>query len=113
MNLALSIINLAIFARVFGYQEFERIVGWANRGSSAIALGNFDRNTGIGTAETRYSFTQFTPAGIFQWVYNDFQMDEAVERSVEDGSGEAWAQRRQELVNRWQEGIHLYRTWPS
>ncbi|KAJ6474632.1 hypothetical protein C8R47DRAFT_986707 [Mycena vitilis] len=58
--------------------------------------------------ETRYSFTQFTPAGIFRFVYNGCRTDKDVESSA---SGEEFERRRQDRMKRWQEGVNMYRVW--
>ncbi|KAJ7838569.1 hypothetical protein B0H13DRAFT_1599868 [Mycena leptocephala] len=66
-------------------------------------------NIKIDPRETRGSFTQFTPAGIFRWVYNGFKTDEKVEMSAAF-SPEMRERRRQDRMNRWQESARMYRT---
>ncbi|KAJ7076921.1 hypothetical protein C8R43DRAFT_910598, partial [Mycena crocata] len=66
-------------------------------------------NVPVGSKETRFSFTQYTPAGIFRWVYNDFRTDADVEQNMCTNEQD---QRREDRANRWREGIHMYRTWP-
>ncbi|KAF8127507.1 hypothetical protein K438DRAFT_1612418, partial [Mycena galopus ATCC 62051] len=39
-------------------------------------------NMGIGEEETRYSFTQFSAAGLFQWVNNGFKSNLTVSEEI-------------------------------
>ncbi|KAJ7834836.1 hypothetical protein B0H13DRAFT_1653019 [Mycena leptocephala] len=66
-------------------------------------------NTSIQTHEKRFSFTQFTAAGIFRFVDNDFRTD----RSVNEGglSSAEKAQRVEACRSRWVEGLKMYRRW--
>jgi hypothetical protein len=41
-------------------------------------------NIGIGPNERRYSFTQFTAAGLFRWVDNGFRSDLTVTEQIRD-----------------------------
>ncbi|KAJ7081481.1 hypothetical protein C8R43DRAFT_909858, partial [Mycena crocata] len=67
-------------------------------------------NVKIGVNETRFSFTQFTPAGIFRWVYNGFRTDKDVNSS--SCTTEELRQRRaRDRAERWREGVGMYRTW--
>ncbi|KAJ7075453.1 hypothetical protein B0H15DRAFT_791809 [Mycena belliarum] len=214
MNLQHSVVNLAIFARLFALKSFERIAGWTNTlfmafapllhqyysstldqlfdwdatqervkplrrnfmrrlsvfatatfnfgpatvtfphidfgnlawGWCAItALGSFDPDRGghlilwdlklvirfppgctillpsailrhsnvkIQENERRYSFTQFTPAGIFRWVYNGFRTENDV-NTARSTTADEHEQRRQDRTRRWAEGVKMYRTWPT
>ncbi|KAJ7025058.1 hypothetical protein C8F04DRAFT_1269665 [Mycena alexandri] len=67
-------------------------------------------NLQIGPNETRFSFTQFTPAGIFRWVYNDFRTDKDINAAKSTTEAER-EQRRQDRASRWQEGIRMYTKW--
>jgi hypothetical protein len=67
-------------------------------------------NTKIQAGERRYSFTQFTPAGIFRWVYNGFWTDRDINQSKQTTQTDRERRRREQRA-RWQEGIKMYRTW--
>ncbi|KAJ7768415.1 hypothetical protein B0H16DRAFT_1308007 [Mycena metata] len=67
-------------------------------------------NLKIGPNETRFSFTQFTPAGIFRWVYNDFRTDKDINAAKSTTEAER-EQRKRDRAGRWQEGICMYRKW--
>ncbi|KAJ7019135.1 hypothetical protein C8F04DRAFT_976143, partial [Mycena alexandri] len=67
-------------------------------------------NLKIGPGETRYSFTQFTPAGIFRWVYNDFRTDKDINADKSTTQAER-EQRKHDRARRWQEGIRMYCKW--
>ncbi|KAJ7817575.1 hypothetical protein B0H13DRAFT_1662577 [Mycena leptocephala] len=62
--------------------------------------------------ETRYSFTQFTPAGLFRWVYNGNRTDWDVEHAKTTTAADR-ERRRRDRMERWQAGIKMYRTWGS
>ncbi|KAJ7765191.1 hypothetical protein B0H16DRAFT_1454371 [Mycena metata] len=51
-------------------------------------------NLKIGPNETRFSFTQFTPAGIFRWVYNDFRTDKDINASKSTTQAEREQRKR-------------------
>ncbi|KAJ7062414.1 hypothetical protein B0H15DRAFT_794827, partial [Mycena belliarum] len=71
-------------------------------------------NVKIKPGERRYSFTQFTPAGIFRWVYNGFRTEKEANGEGKTAAGqEEQERRRRDRVNRWQEGVRMYRTWPD
>ncbi|KAJ7823927.1 hypothetical protein B0H13DRAFT_2305803 [Mycena leptocephala] len=66
-------------------------------------------NTSIQPGETRFSFTQFTAAGIFRFVDNDFHTDRSV---VEAGLTAAEKTARLEArKTRWLEGLKMYKRW--
>ncbi|KAJ7711072.1 hypothetical protein B0H16DRAFT_1480622 [Mycena metata] len=67
-------------------------------------------NLKISPNKTRFSFTQFTPAGIFRWVYNDFRTDKDI-NSAKSTMPEEHEQRKRDWASRWQEGIRMYRKW--
>ncbi|KAJ7713338.1 hypothetical protein B0H16DRAFT_1341475 [Mycena metata] len=67
-------------------------------------------NLKIGPNETRFSFTQFTPAGIFRWVYNDFRTDKDV-NSSKNTTPQEHERRKRDREARWREGIKMYRRW--
>ncbi|KAJ7141823.1 hypothetical protein C8R46DRAFT_920978, partial [Mycena filopes] len=69
-------------------------------------------NTKIQPGERRFSFTQFTPAGIFRWVYNGFRTDKDVDSSGSTTEGDH-ARRQQDRAARWREGIKMYKVWHS
>ncbi|KAJ6571548.1 hypothetical protein B0H19DRAFT_937693, partial [Mycena capillaripes] len=66
-------------------------------------------NTSIQANEKHYSFTQFTVAGIFRFVDNDFQTDRTVNES--GLSAQEKLQRAEERRTRWVEGLKMYRRW--
>ncbi|KAF8195981.1 hypothetical protein K438DRAFT_1968448 [Mycena galopus ATCC 62051] len=66
-------------------------------------------NTSIQTHETRFSFTQYTSAGIFRFIENGFQSDKAVYSgglSHMDHAARIAARK-----SRWLEGLKMYRRW--
>ncbi|KAK7020036.1 hypothetical protein R3P38DRAFT_2782438 [Favolaschia claudopus] len=67
-------------------------------------------NTKIQANETRFSFTQFTPAGLFRWVYNKFRTDADIDKSKSTTPAEH-EQRRRDRARRWAEGVKMYTTW--
>jgi hypothetical protein len=58
--------------------------------------------------ETRFSFTQFTPAAMFRWAYNGCRTDKDVEAKM---TPETEAQRWEDRMHRWQEGVKMYWVW--
>jgi hypothetical protein len=66
-------------------------------------------NCSILPGEKRFSFTQFTAAGIFRFVDNDFRTDRAVNESGLTASQKA--ERVEARKNRWVEGLKMYRRW--
>ncbi|KAK7435151.1 hypothetical protein VKT23_019843 [Stygiomarasmius scandens] len=64
-------------------------------------------NAAIGRKETRYSFTQFSPGGIFRWVDHGFQTEEAYLASQSSQEALKEEQHKQE---RWQMGLNLLST---
>ncbi|KAJ7038838.1 hypothetical protein C8F04DRAFT_950769 [Mycena alexandri] len=67
-------------------------------------------NLTIGPNETRFSFTQFTPAGIFRWVYNGFRTDKDINAAKATTPAEH-EQRKRDRASRRQEGLKMYRKW--
>lgn len=65
-------------------------------------------NVAIQQGETRFSFTQYTPAGIFRFIYNNCRTDKALKRTQTQAQR---SQRAQDRVNRWSEGLKMYNTW--
>ncbi|KAJ7675582.1 hypothetical protein DFH06DRAFT_977372, partial [Mycena polygramma] len=66
-------------------------------------------NVSIQQGEKRFSFTQFTSAGIFRFVENGFRTDKAVNGSRM--SREERARRADQRRNRWSEGLKMYTKW--
>ncbi|KAJ7797688.1 hypothetical protein B0H13DRAFT_2392045 [Mycena leptocephala] len=64
-------------------------------------------NVPIGFHERRFSFTQYTAGGLFRWIRNGFQTDEAYQASA---TAEEKVTRRAEDSRRWEEGVAMYRT---
>ncbi|KAK7012625.1 hypothetical protein R3P38DRAFT_3323842 [Favolaschia claudopus] len=67
-------------------------------------------NTTIQANETRFSFTQFTPAGLFRWVYNKFRTDADIDKSKTTTPAEH-EQRKKDRARRWDEGVNMYTRW--
>ncbi|KAJ7202954.1 hypothetical protein B0H12DRAFT_1035810 [Mycena haematopus] len=67
-------------------------------------------NTSIQPHETRFSFTQFTPAALFHWVYNGFRTDKDVDSSPNTAPKDH-ERRRCNRTRRWLEGIKMFRQW--
>ncbi|KAJ7092136.1 hypothetical protein C8R43DRAFT_908171 [Mycena crocata] len=67
-------------------------------------------NVPVGPSERRYSFTQYTAGGLFRWIRNGFQTDEAFEKNA---SRAAKAAREAETSRRWEEGVAMYSTIES
>jgi hypothetical protein len=63
-------------------------------------------NTSIQAGEKRFSFTQFTAAGIFRFVDNGFRTDRSVNENGMTVAEEA--QRAETRRNRWVEGLKMY-----
>ncbi|KAJ7025957.1 hypothetical protein C8F04DRAFT_967087 [Mycena alexandri] len=69
-------------------------------------------NVKIQPGERRYSFTQFTLAGIFRWVYNGFRTDRDINTSAST-TPQQRARRQADRAARWQEGVKMYKVWGS
>ncbi|KAJ7156207.1 hypothetical protein C8R46DRAFT_1226442 [Mycena filopes] len=67
-------------------------------------------NIPIAEGERRYSFTQFTAAGLFRWVDNGFRTEAGVDEATRDDPG-AQAQRAAARQTRWATGINSYMRW--
>ncbi|KAJ7220367.1 hypothetical protein C8J57DRAFT_1095024, partial [Mycena rebaudengoi] len=74
-------------------------------------------NCSIHPNETRYSFTQFSTAGLFRWVYNGFKSDITIEKELSKMKGrrgqKACTDRQAARVTRWEDGINSYMVWPT
>lgn len=66
-------------------------------------------NVGIQQGEKRFSFTQFTAAGIFRFVYNGFRTEKTIKRS--NLSKAEKARRATDRAERWAEGMKMYKKW--
>ncbi|KAJ7429583.1 hypothetical protein B0H11DRAFT_1766929, partial [Mycena galericulata] len=66
-------------------------------------------NTSIQQGEKRFSFTQFTAAGIFRFVYNGNRSEKAVNESKLPKAERI--RRAQERADRWAEGMKMYKKW--
>ncbi|KAJ7732503.1 hypothetical protein B0H14DRAFT_2580427 [Mycena olivaceomarginata] len=66
-------------------------------------------NTSIQRHEKRFSFTQYTPAGIFRFVGNKFRSDKKVNESVLTSTEQL--ERVEARRNRWDEGLKMYHRW--
>ncbi|KAJ7021148.1 hypothetical protein C8F04DRAFT_973180 [Mycena alexandri] len=104
----------------FDYKRGGHLILWDLRlvvefppGSSILIPSGLIRhsNVKIGREEKRFSFTQFSGAGLFRWVYNGLQTDASAEAEIR--GDRAAEEARWEAANcRSQEGIDSYRRWP-
>ncbi|EIW53632.1 uncharacterized protein TRAVEDRAFT_40200 [Trametes versicolor FP-101664 SS1] len=62
-------------------------------------------NTAISDNEYRYSFTQYTPGGLFRWVACGF-------RSVKE-AGISAKELNRLGPERWAQGLSMFSTWPE
>ncbi|KAJ6449253.1 hypothetical protein C8R47DRAFT_999271, partial [Mycena vitilis] len=69
-------------------------------------------NVGIAATETRYSFTQYSAAGLFRWVDNGFKSDVTVTEEIRHDL-EAQAARSHSSQSRWRTGIDSYKRWTA
>jgi hypothetical protein len=67
-------------------------------------------NIGIPPTETRYSFTQYTAAGLIRWVDNGFKSNLSVAEETRN-NGAAQAERARARRSRWQDGINSFKAW--
>ncbi|KAJ7715052.1 hypothetical protein B0H16DRAFT_1742268 [Mycena metata] len=67
-------------------------------------------NIGIAAGERCYSFTQYTAAGLFRWVDNNFRTEVVVEEAIWHDP-EAQAQRVRDRQQCWATGINSYQRW--
>ncbi|KAJ7432988.1 hypothetical protein B0H11DRAFT_1759520, partial [Mycena galericulata] len=66
-------------------------------------------NASIQQGEKRFSFTQFTAAGIFRFIYNGFKTEKAVNESKLPQAERV--QRAKERAERWADGMKMYKKW--
>jgi hypothetical protein len=66
-------------------------------------------NTSIQAHEKRFSFTQYTSAGIFRFVENGFRSDEDVYAG--GISADEQAARVEARKARWGKGLQMYKQW--
>ncbi|KAJ7633770.1 hypothetical protein DFH06DRAFT_1004041 [Mycena polygramma] len=64
-------------------------------------------NVPVRAHERRYSFTQYTAGGLFRWIRNGFQTDEAFQRSA---TPVEQAARAKEAAGRWEAGVAMFST---
>ncbi|KAL0954276.1 hypothetical protein HGRIS_005404 [Hohenbuehelia grisea] len=62
-------------------------------------------NIAIREHETRYSFTQYTAAGLFRWVHNGFQSDKSFLSSANQRAKSKWFKDR---ADRWAKGSKMF-----
>jgi hypothetical protein len=67
-------------------------------------------NVGIGPNERRYSFTQYSAAGLFRWVSNGFRSDLTVNNTIRDDPL-AQAERERARRTRWADGVNSFQRW--
>ncbi|KAJ7909889.1 hypothetical protein B0H13DRAFT_1616181 [Mycena leptocephala] len=81
-------------------------------GSTILIPSAFIRHSNIPIAphEFRASFTQYTAGGLFRWIRNGFQSDDAFELKATPEQKEVQAE---EAKTRWQDGVQMYSTIDS
>ncbi|KAJ7065088.1 hypothetical protein B0H15DRAFT_794640, partial [Mycena belliarum] len=67
-------------------------------------------NVPVAAHEQRFSFTQYTAGGLFRWIRNGFQTEEAWERTA---TREAKRARAAEDSHRWEKGVDMFSTVDS
>ncbi|THU79338.1 hypothetical protein K435DRAFT_697978, partial [Dendrothele bispora CBS 962.96] len=65
-------------------------------------------NIPVQNGETRYSFVQYSAAGLFRWVYNGFKTDAEWESTSTPGER---VQRDEERRRRWEDGVRMFSNW--
>ncbi|THU86731.1 hypothetical protein K435DRAFT_822065 [Dendrothele bispora CBS 962.96] len=65
-------------------------------------------NVPIQENETRYSFVQYSAAGLFRWVYNGFKSDADFEATATPAQS---AKREEDRQNRWKSGVGMFSKW--
>ncbi|KAJ7462645.1 hypothetical protein B0H11DRAFT_1734876 [Mycena galericulata] len=66
-------------------------------------------NVAIQQGEKRFSFTQYTAAGIFRFVYNKFRTEKSVKHAQMSAAEKA--KRAEQRKNRWFEGLKMLKQW--
>ncbi|KAJ7170637.1 hypothetical protein C8R43DRAFT_875602 [Mycena crocata] len=81
-------------------------------GSTVLIPSAIIRHSNVPVApnERRYSFTQYSAGGLFRWIRNGFQTDEAFERTASPADKAA---RAKEAAKRWEHGVSMYSTVDS
>ncbi|KAJ7074924.1 hypothetical protein B0H15DRAFT_956970 [Mycena belliarum] len=64
-------------------------------------------NTPVAPHERRSSFTQYTAGGIFRWIRNGFQTDDAFAATASEEERDA---RKREDLTRWATGVQMFST---
>ncbi|THU92409.1 hypothetical protein K435DRAFT_605584, partial [Dendrothele bispora CBS 962.96] len=65
-------------------------------------------NVPIQEGETRYSFVQYSAAGLFRWVYNGFKSDTDFEAAATSAQS---AKREEDRKSRWKKGVGMFSKW--
>ncbi|KAJ6512505.1 hypothetical protein C8R45DRAFT_960594 [Mycena sanguinolenta] len=69
-------------------------------------------NVPIVAGQRRYSFTQYSAAGLFRWVDNGFRSDRSIKEDPVMQADKAYlASRTAARRTRWQTGINKYLRW--
>ncbi|KAJ7431293.1 hypothetical protein B0H11DRAFT_2262169 [Mycena galericulata] len=66
-------------------------------------------NVSIQQGEKRFSFTQYTAAGIFRFVYNGFKTEKTIDESQLPKAERV--RRAQDRADHWAEGMKMYKKW--
>ncbi|KAK7015179.1 hypothetical protein VNI00_019173 [Paramarasmius palmivorus] len=65
-------------------------------------------NMPIQPGETRYSIVQYSPGGLFRWVYNGHMTDEDFFSSASEEDLRRWSEDK---AGRWKDGLRLFTKW--
>ncbi|KAJ7813109.1 hypothetical protein B0H14DRAFT_3478271 [Mycena olivaceomarginata] len=90
--------------------DLKLIIGFPP-GSTILIPSALIRHSNTSIREKQFSFTQYTPAGIFQFVDNGFRSEKEV-NSTEMSTEERPARVEARKI-RWAEGLKMYQKYPS
>ncbi|THU98551.1 hypothetical protein K435DRAFT_660722, partial [Dendrothele bispora CBS 962.96] len=65
-------------------------------------------NTPIQKGETQYSLVQYSAAGLFHWVYNNFMTDKNFNSQASEAE---LSQREEDRKKRWSNGVEMFSKW--
>ncbi|KAJ7721934.1 hypothetical protein B0H14DRAFT_3520486 [Mycena olivaceomarginata] len=112
---AAATFNFGLRTVTYPHLDFANLAwGWC----AITALGDYDPDKGghlilwdlkLIRHEKRFSFTQYTPAGIFRFVGNKFRSDKKVNELVLTSTEQL--ERVEARRNRWDEGLKMYHRW--
>lgn len=67
-------------------------------------------NLPIQEGETRWSFTQYSAAGLFRWVHNGMMSDKEFKARASKEQMEAWLEHR---ANLWKDSLGFMKVFPD